>query len=206
MTAKTQWNDEMDAYLKAQYHAKSAAEIGDHFGISRHGVMRRARVLGIKKKHEAGAAMKKRYSPEEDDMIIQLGSYLGGKGLAPLLNRSINSIWCRAKALGVTLTPKDEWALHEDWYMMSHLELKTDQQIGEALGRGHEAVRKRRALLNQVAQRRKPTVQTSARPWSDEEVQVLKQLKDSNTSPNYPLLSTLLLRTQEAVRFKFKSL
>lgn len=143
MSAKhTDWTDEMDAYLVAQYHSKPASQIAAEIQTSKQAVLRRARKLGIKRKTESDSAERATYSAEEDAYIKDFVAEHGIEAVAEHLNRSTNAIRKRAQRLDVS-TASHVKALtdEEQQYLEQNLKVKSYAEIGQVLNRKADTVR-----------------------------------------------------------------
>ena len=109
----TNWTDEMDAYLVANYHSKPASQIAAELQTSKQAILRRARKLDVKRKTESDSAERPTYTAEEDAYIKDLSTARHVKAL----------------------TDK------EQQYLEQNLGVKSYAEIGQVLNRNADAVR-----------------------------------------------------------------
>lgn len=206
MADRVNWTSVMDDYLRQNYIHTDEKTIVDHLGVNRSAMYRRLKKLGIDGKHEAGTALHPMYTKEEDELITTLGYMIGAKGLSTLMNRSIESIWNRAKDMKVKLTEQDYWTATEDFFLAKYMDHLSYQNIGRLLERGYEATRKRAELIGLNRDKKKSTVMSEGRVWLAFEHYILFGVIRGEIPKDYVQLASVLDRTPEAVTQRIKFL
>ncbi len=121
---KKNWTQQEMQYLKENWGQASLAQIMQSLDRTEDSVMRKARRLGLNVNKSEEDKLKKRWSEEEDNFIIENYRVLTVEVISKRLGRTVPAIRKRALALGVTeevsrWTPEEMEFLNEKWGILN---------------------------------------------------------------------------------------
>ena len=124
--ANHSWTDDEIDIVRRDYKGTnaSAQTIADHLGVSFHSVKGQVQKLGISFHPD-----RKKWSPEQDDLLRKLMPQLAPGTIAHRMNRSVNSVVVRSKRLRIYRRARDGWY--------------TKREVCEILGVDHKWVQSR---------------------------------------------------------------
>lgn len=99
---KKKWTQAEEQYLKEAWDKASPVQIMESLGRTEDSVMRKAKRLGLNVNKAEEDMVKKRWSEEEDSVIIENYKELEVETISQQLGRSVSAIRKRALALGIT--------------------------------------------------------------------------------------------------------
>lgn len=186
MSQRYQWTSEKDRFLRANYHSMTAVALADALKCDRQVLLRRARVLNIRTKREAGTSIRRPYSESEKQFIRDHVAQDGVASVARELGRTEEAIRVFAKKNKISVGDQS-WSEAHTQYLLENYDLKTAREIAVVVGRQAEAVRRK---ARDMGLRKRPG-------WTDEED---AYLVENYRSMMYADIAHELGKTENSVR------
>lgn len=133
------WKKEEEEYLLKSWKIKSLTEIMEFLGKTRDGVIRKAGRMGLDTRKAPDTLIKKKWTINEDQYMINNYNLLSLETLMMDLNRSRYSILKRAQCLNLTLKLR-HWTEIEINYLEENWGIKNINIISKKLDRSIDAV------------------------------------------------------------------
>lgn len=107
LTPKHYWTNEERSMIRQEYDltSKSVARIASIIGVTPESVRAQIKCMGIAKARH----IQRRWSKEEDDVLIEFIGHDAPITIAKRLGRSVNSVISRSKRLGLQRRFRDGW-------------------------------------------------------------------------------------------------
>lgn len=136
---KKKWIQEEVQYLQDSWDKESPEKIMEHLGRSEDSVMRKARRLGLNVNKAEDELLKRRWTEEEDDYIIENYGVLTAAEISRKLGRSVYALRKRAIAIGVTCEAK-RWSAEEMEFLNEKWGILNLDTIAQKLNRSRNSI------------------------------------------------------------------
>jgi len=133
------WKQEETDYLLENWKVKSLSQIMEFLGKTKASVVRKAGRMGLDTCKDPNELIKRKWTIEEDQHMINNYSSLPLETLMKDLNRSRHSILKRAQYLNLTLKLR-HWTENEINYLEENWGIRNIKSISKKLNRSTEAV------------------------------------------------------------------
>jgi len=136
---KKKWVREEVQYLLDSWDKESPEKIMEYLGRSEDSVMRKARRLGLNVNKAEDELLKKRWTKEEDNYIIENYGVLTAAEISKKLGRSVYALRKRAIAIGVTCEAK-RWSTEEMDFLNEKWGILNLDTIAQKLNRSRNSI------------------------------------------------------------------